>query len=84
MYTMNLYFAFVQLRKQIYKIKTRKGGDKYTSIELNRSKYKTFEKFYIEAQTYIFEFDKNLSVQEVFDTMLDKSQTKIGIKKLCN
>lgn len=83
MYPISLYKAFVQFRKQYYKIKTRDGWDKYHQIEQNRRDYHTFQRFYDEAHSYIYSMEKDMTVQEVFDDMLDRSQSKYGILRLC-
>lgn len=80
MYPEWLYEAFVQLRKQIYKLRTRKQHAKYSQIEQNRKVYTTFGRFYDEAHGHIYDCNLDLTVQEVFDDMLDKSQGKHGLK----
>lgn len=74
MYTIKLYIAFVQLRKQLYKIKTRKWWDKYTKIEEEKYKYKTLELFFQEATSFINESQMDLTIQDVFEEMLCLSQ----------
>lgn len=83
MYTIDLYLYFVQLRKQLYKIKKCNWYWKYSQIELNKAKYKTFQRFYDEAYSLIYDLDKNCTVQDIFDEMLDKSQSKKGLKINC-
>lgn len=83
MYPYSLYLAFVQLRKQLYKAKKRKILSRYSQIELNKRKFKTFQKFYNEAQEWIYDWDRDLTTQEVFDDMLDASQSKGWIKCMC-
>lgn len=74
MYSVSLYIAFVQLRKQLYKIKTRKWWDKYTKIEEEKYKYKTLEKFYQEAISFINESEIDFTIQDLFEEMLFLSQ----------
>lgn len=86
MYPLDLYYAFVQLRKQLYKCKTMYGKWKYTCIEQNKSKYKTFRKFYDECYEYLYHdwyYWAYYSTQEIFDEMLFKSQSRKKLKWLC-
>lgn len=82
MYSLDLYNSFIQLRKQLYKIKTLKWQDKYSKIELNKAKYKTFLRFYDNAYEYCYIHD-NFTIQDIFDDMLTKSQSKHWIKIYC-
>ena len=85
MFPIDLYFAFVQLRKQLYKCKTMNWYWKYTKIELERAKYKTFRKFYDECFEWLqyMPYWWDYSTQEIFDKMLDISQSKKGLKRNC-
>jgi len=85
MYPLDLYYAFVQLRKQLYKCKTVNWQWKYTCIEQNKAKFKTFQVFYDEAYEYLWNLwgENCYTIQEVFDKMLDYSQSKKKLKWLC-
>ena len=83
MYPYSLYLAFVSLRKQMYKIHSSNILCRYSKIECYKSQFKTFRKFSDEADAYIYENNKDITVQEVFDDMLDRSQSKYWIKRLC-
>lgn len=76
MYTQWIYNAFVQLRKQYYKLKTRDSIDRYTKIEFYKKDYKTFRRFCDEIDEFnvnIF-FWKVLDVQDTFEILIDHSQ----------
>lgn len=85
MYWNDVYFSFVQLRKQIYKIKKRKNLDRYTKIENYKSHYRTFKKFCNDVEEYFWRRYSNEpteeTIQEVFENCLDMSQRKI-LKKV--
>lgn len=83
MYPISLYRAFVALRKQVYRVKTTDGHCRYSKIEAYKSQFRTYRKFCDEADAYIYENSKDMTVQEVFDDMLDRSQSKYGILRLC-
>ncbi len=76
MYPYSLYRAFVALRKQLYRIKSQRELSKYDQIELHKQKFKSFRGFCNEADSFIYDFEKDSTVQEIFDDMLEKSQTK--------
>lgn len=82
--TIELYFAFVQLRKQLYKLKTQKQLDKYSKIENYRKEYKTFDRFYnrvndINNSMSFYDNPVEFSTQEYFDYCLDNTK---NLKKL--
>ncbi len=83
MYPYSLYLAFVALRKQIYRVRSSNILCRYSKIEVYKSQFKTYRKFCDEADQYIYSMDMNMSVQDVFDDMLDRSQSKYWIKRLC-
>lgn len=77
MYTLWIYNEFVQLRKQLYKLKTRQQIDKYTAIEKHRREYKTFRAFIDRINEYNAKFEyweDCIDIQETFDDMLEASQ----------
>lgn len=79
MYTLWIYNAFVQLRKQLYKLKTRQQLDKYNEIEKYGRDYKTFREFIDSIHEYNANFDfweDCIGVQDTFDEMIDASQKK--------
>lgn len=80
MYSEWIYYSFIQLRKQFYKLKTRKWWDKYSKIELNKNKFKTFKRFCDECEDFFSRMYRDEvtpdSIQEVFDKCLDLSQRK--------
>jgi len=45
MYTHWIYIAFVQLRKQFYKIKKNRNLDRYSRIESLKNEFITFRRF---------------------------------------
>lgn len=80
MYTQWIYNAFVQLRKQLYKIKKRDNLSRYSEIELHQMEYKTFRRFsdsVSEWNEYFEDFNSKKTTQEVFDNLLDLSQKNI-------
>jgi len=76
MYTHWIYIAFVQLRKQFYKIKKNRNLDRYSRIESLKNEFITFRRFCdaIDEYNTIHESCVVVWIQEVFDDMLDKSQ----------
>jgi len=86
MYSQWIYKSFVQLRKQLYKCKSREELEKYSNIEKLKGNYKTFQRFYNECEEYFWRRFQNEpteeTVQEVFDTCLDWSQRNILLKSI--
>lgn len=81
MYTQWIYNAFVQLRKQYYKLKTRDSIDRYDNLEKHKKKYKTFMRFCDEideynAQRWNVWYDRMEDPQGAFEMMLNTSQEK--------
>lgn len=77
MYSQWINTAFVQLRKQYYKLKTRESIDRYSKIEMNKKHYRTFMKFCdsIEQWNAKIEYYEDIyDIQSTFDTLLDLSQ----------
>lgn len=85
MYTAEIYLAFIQLRKQLYKLKTTRWADKYSKIEEEQKKYKTFKRFYSACENYFsWRYKDEVtqeSCQDIFDKCLELSQSKIWLKK---
>lgn len=80
MYWPAVYNDFVQLRKQLYKLKKTKSIDRYSKIEQNQKKYKTFRNFCDSVQEVFSRLyrdePRDKTYQEVFDELLDLSQKK--------
>lgn len=78
MYDISLYKAFVQLRKQYYKIKTSKWNNKYSDLEKYKNQYKTIKKFCNLCDDYVYSkyiyCESQETIQEVFEKMLEQSQ----------
>jgi len=77
MYSQWIYTAFVQLRKQYYKLKTRDSIDRYTKIEMNARNYKTFRKFcdsINEYNSFFDDYERCICIQDSFDNLLELSQ----------
>lgn len=69
--TYDLYDAFVQIRKNTDKIKTRYGMDKYSMIEHKTKKYKYARRFCDAVTEMNLVYNTNYSAQEVLDWMFD-------------
>lgn len=86
MYTEWIYYSFVQLRKQLYKLKTQIQLDKYSQIEYNKRSYKTFRKFYDECEEYLtkkyLDRETEETIQEIFERCLNYSHMRILKKSI--
>lgn len=71
-----IYIAFVQLRKQYYKLKSQKQLDKYSKIEFYIKEYKTFRKFYDSTKSIIdiYEDSPNFTTQDFFYFCLENTK----------
>jgi hypothetical protein len=80
MYWEEVYKSFKQLRKQLYKLKSRKQLEKYSKIESNTKHYKTFRRFCDDVNEYFGrryqDEPTDESIQEIFDNCLDLSQKR--------
>ena len=80
MYWSWVYKSFIQLRKQLYKLKTQKQLDRYSKIEFYKKEYKTFRKFSEECEEYFWrryqDEPTEETIQEVFDKCLEMSQKR--------
>ncbi len=76
MYPPELYSAFVSLRDQLNRLKTMEWADKYSDIEGNVKKYKTFQRFHDRAFGWIYSLDLDKTTQNVFDEMYGKSRSR--------
>jgi len=74
--TWDIYISFVQLRKQLYLLKTQKQIDKYSKIENYIKEYKTFRAFYNSCKSIIdmYEEPPEFSTQDFFDYCLDNTK----------
>jgi hypothetical protein len=70
-YDKSLLDAFKPLKEWLDKLRTTKWYDKYTKVEDLAKRYKSFQRFVDEAQTYINKYNLDKSVQEIFDDMMD-------------
>lgn len=74
MITQNIYNCFVQLRKQHYKLKTWKGGVKYSKLELNTNKYKTIKRFCNAVEEMNHQYGFEWTAQEMYDELMDRTK----------